>query len=217
MSAVCYSEDHFYFPSVQEADEDGLLLVGGKITPDRIIEGYKKGIFPWYNDDELPLWWSPDPRFVLFLNRLHQSKSMQKVFLKEDFEFKINTVFEEVITACAVIKREGQNGTWITAKMKKVYTDLYHLGYAHSAEAWFGDELVGGMYGIKIGRVFFGESMFSKKSNASKFAFIKFVQHLKQSGVVLLDCQVHTSHMESLGAGFINRTNYLLLLEQLTG
>lgn len=214
MPVVCFSEDKFYFPSLSNADEEGLLVVGGRVTPQRVLEAYPKGIFPWYNEDEVPLWWSPNPRFVLFPEELHISRSMHKLLKHPPFEFRIDTAFKKVIDACATVPRTGQNGTWITPKMKAVYTTLYQGGFAHSAEAWKDDELVGGVYGIKIGNVFFGESMFSKESNASKFAFINFVQHLQKTGVKLIDCQVHTLHVETLGAKLIPREYFVHLLQQ---
>jgi leucyl/phenylalanyl-tRNA--protein transferase len=212
MPVVCYSEEQFRFPPLQHADEEGLLVIGGRVTPQRVLEAYRKGIFPWYSDD-LPLWWSPDPRFVLFPGELHISRSMQKVLKKGLFEFKINTAFEKVISACAAVPRQGQDGTWITPEMKEVYVRLHHTGFAHSAETWLDGELVGGMYGIRMGRVFFGESMFSKVTNASKFAFIRYVQQLAAEGTALVDCQVHTSHVESLGARLIPRQNFISLLK----
>lgn len=209
MPHVCLSEDGFYFPPVEDADEEGLLLIGGRVTPQRVLEAYTKGIFPWYNEDELPLWWSPDPRFVLFPGELHISRSMQKVLTKNAFEFRCNTAFDEVIEACASAERNGQLGTWITPEMKEVYTDLHNNGYAHSAEAWLNGQLVGGMYGILLDNVFCGESMFSHVSNASKFAFIKFVQQLQRQEVELIDCQVYTTHVESLGGRLIERKKYM--------
>lgn len=191
-----------------------MLLIGGKVTPERVLEAYPKGIFPWYNEGEVPMWWSPDPRFVLFPGELHISRSMQKVLRKESFLFRINTAFEAVIAACSSVPRAGQDGTWITPEMKAVYTELHHRGFAHSAEAWQDGRLVGGMYGIRIGNVFFGESMFSRETNASKFAFIRFVQHLQKSGVQLVDCQVYTPHVESLGARFIARIYFVHLLQE---
>ena len=192
-----------------------MLLIGGKVTPQRILEAYAKGIFPWYSEEELPLWWSPDPRFVLFPDELHVSRSMQKLLAKQTFEFRMDTAFASVIQYCSTIERPGQDGTWLTPEMKEAYTTLFHQGYAHSAEAWADGELVGGMYGIRLGRVFFGESMFSRKSNASKFAFINFVSHLKSQGVALFDCQVYTSHVETLGARLISREHFLHLLNNL--
>ena len=216
MPVICFTEELFSFPSVDEADEEGLLVIGGSVTPSRVIEAYQKGIFPWYNDEELPLWWSPDPRFVLYPNELRISKSMKKFIFKSTLEFKIDTAFEEVISACATTNRNGENGTWITPEMKEVYTRLFYGGYAHSAEAWNGTDLVGGMYGIKLGNVFFAESMFHKITNASKFVFIKFVQQLQVQGVQLMDCQVYTNHVESLGGRLIERKEYLKYLNPQT-
>jgi leucyl/phenylalanyl-tRNA--protein transferase len=214
MPRVCFDENKFSFPPVVEADEEGLLLIGGKVTPARVLEGYQKGIFPWYSDEELPLWWSPDPRFVLFPDEMHVSRSMEKALSKSIFEFKADTAFEDVMNACATVERQGQYGTWINAEMKKAYTELFYKGYGHCAEAWENGRLVGGMYGIRLGNVFFGESMFHKVTNASKFVFIKFVRQLKREGVQLMDCQVHTSHVESLGARLIERKEYLSLLQK---
>jgi leucyl/phenylalanyl-tRNA--protein transferase len=215
MPIVCFSENNFHFPPLHQADEEGLLLIGGRVTPERVLEAYGKGIFPWYNEDEVPLWWSPDPRFVLFPSELHVSRSMHKLMTKQVFEFRMNTAFGEVISACATVPRHGQDGTWITDDMKNAYTALNHQGFAFSAEAWQNGELAGGVYGIRIGAVFFGESMFSRKTNASKFAFIKLVQHLAQTGVQLIDCQVYTSHVETLGAREIPRQEFVALLERL--
>lgn len=215
MPVVCFSEDQFQFPPLYKADEEGLLLIGGSVTPERVLEAYPKGIFPWYSEDDVPLWWSPNPRFVLFPEELHISRSMHKLLAKNVFEFRINTAFEEVITACATVPRDGQNGTWITQEMKEVYTDLHRKGYACTAEAWHKGELAGGVYGILLGKVFFGESMFSRETNASKFAFIKWVQYLQQKGVQLVDCQVYTPHVESLGARLISRDDFVSLLQQL--
>lgn len=213
MPVVCLDENRFAFPPVDAADEDGLLMIGGRPTPQRVIEAYTKGIFPWYEDDDLPLWFSPDPRFVLFPEKLHTSRSMKKLLAQNKFSFAIDTAFEDVIAACAYTKRSGQSGTWITPQMAAVYTKLHQQGFAHSAEAWQNGKLVGGMYGIRLGRVFFGESMFSREANASKFAFLRFVQHLHADGVALMDCQVYTPHVESLGAELIPRSDYLQLLK----
>ncbi|MDQ3277064.1 MAG: leucyl/phenylalanyl-tRNA--protein transferase [Bacteroidota bacterium] len=213
MPVVCFSEDLFRFPPLHQADEDGLLLIGGRVTPERVLEAYPKGIFPWYSDD-IPLWWSPDPRFVLFPDTLHISRSMKKELRKKAFVFKTNTAFEEVITACATVPRMEQDGTWITPEMKAVYTELHQSGFAHSAETWLNGKLVGGMYGIRLGKVFFGESMFSTVTNASKFAFIRYVQQLVSEGVALIDCQVYTAHVESLGARLIPRRTFVELLHQ---
>lgn len=213
MPAICFDEERFAFPPLSVADEEGLVLIGGRPTPERVVEAYTKGIFPWYNDDALPLWFSPDPRAVLFPGELHASRSMKKVLRSGKFVFKTNTAFEKVIDACATVEREGQDGTWITRTIIDVYTQLHNKGIAHSAEAWAGNDLVGGVYGLRIGKVFFGESMFSKQPNASKFAFIRYVQLLKEEGVSLIDCQVYSEHVASLGAREIERNEYLRLLK----
>lgn len=214
MPVVCFDETTFHFPPLHKADKEGLLLIGGKVTPERVLEAYPKGIFPWFSEEKIPLWWSPDPRFVLFPDELHVSRSMQKIFRKKRFDFRLNTAFSQVIDACASVPRAGQDGTWITAGMKEVYTILHQKGFANSAEAWSNGELVGGMYGILLDKVFFGESMFSTQNNASKFAFISFVHYLKHKGIQLIDCQVHTSHVESLGARLLPREMFLRLLQR---
>jgi leucyl/phenylalanyl-tRNA--protein transferase len=202
------------FPPVEESEPDGLLAIGGDLSVERLLTAYRLGIFPWY-EGEYPLWWCPDPRFVLFPDKLKISKSMEALFKKEAFTFTINQAFDDVIRNCKSISRRGQNGTWITKEVELAYNQLYELGYAHSAEVWSDGELVGGLYGIRMGKVFFGESMFSKMSNASKYAFISYVEHLKKEGVRLIDCQVHTSHLESLGAEMIPRKTFTQLLKEL--
>ncbi|HWB25164.1 MAG TPA: leucyl/phenylalanyl-tRNA--protein transferase [Chitinophagaceae bacterium] len=203
-----------WFPPVEEAMEDGLLAMGGDLTVDRLLLAYKKGIFPWY-DGKVPLWWCPDPRFVLFPAELKVSKSMQQLLKRNAFEFTVNKAFKEVIHHCKTSERAGQDGTWITDDVENAYTILHTLGYAHSAEVWQNNTLVGGLYGIKLGNVFFGESMFSLVSNASKYAFISYVQQLRQQGVQLIDCQVYTAHLESLGAKMIERKDFMRLLGKL--
>lgn len=198
-----------YFPPVEMALEDGLLAMGGDLGLDRLLLAYRNGIFPWYNEGEPILWWSPDPRFVLFPAALRISKSMQTVLNNGKFRFTINRAFEQVIQSCKTVARVNQDGTWISPAIQKAYTQLHKLGYAHSAEAWIDGELAGGLYGIRIGRVFFGESMFSKKSNASKFAFIHYVQQLQKENVMLIDCQVYTDHLKSLGAEMISRKDFI--------
>lgn len=202
------------FPPHETADEDGFLCHGGELSTELLLHAYKNGIFPWYDRPPI-LWFSPDPRFVLFPDELKVSKSMKVLLNRNEFEFKINSSFKEVMKGCAQIKRPGQRGTWINKDMIQAYTELHHQGFAHSAEAWKNGELVGGLYGIKLGAVFFGESMFSKESNASKFAFISYVHQLKEEGIQLIDCQTHTDHLESLGAQMIPRKNFLQLLQQL--
>lgn len=202
-----------WFPPIEDALEDGLLAIGGDLSTERLVLAYQKGIFPWY-EGETPLWWSPNPRFVLFPERLVISKSMQQIIKKKLFEFKTNTAFSEVIKQCKNQPRVGQDGTWITDAVEKAYNQLHQEGIAHSAEAWLNNELVGGLYGIKMGKLFFGESMFSKASNASKFAFIQLVNQLKLEGIVLIDCQVYTAHLESLGATMIDRSAFKKYLEK---
>ncbi len=201
------------FPPVEEADEDGLLAMGGDLSVERLLHAYQKGVFPWYEGD-VPLWWCPDPRFVLFPDELKVSKSMQQLLKKNTFEFSINKAFEEVIHQCKTTYRQGQQGTWITDEIKYAYTQLHYLGYAHSAEVWLNETLVGGLYGIRLGKVFFGESMFSLVSNASKYAFIKYVEQLKKDNIQLIDCQVYTEHLESLGAKMIHRKDFITLLNE---
>ena len=200
------------FPPVRYAEPDGLLAMGGDLSPERLLLAYRSGIFPWYEGRDI-LWWSPDPRFVLFPSEIKISKSMQTLLNKQAFVFTINKAFNEVIYHCQQIDRKGQGGTWITEEVRAAYTIMHTLGYAHSAEAWLDGQLVGGLYGIRLGKVFYGESMFSKASNASKYAFIKYVETLKQEGVQLIDCQVYTEHLESLGARMVPRTQFVELLK----
>lgn len=214
--SLFFLDERLWFPPVEEAIEDGLLAVGGDLSTERLLLAYHNGIFPWFSGDELPMWWCPDPRFVLFPDKLHVSKSMSGLLKKEAFEFTTNKAFSEVIYNCQQKEREGQDGTWITTEILEAYTKLHELGFAHSAEAWQDGRLVGGMYGIRLGKVFFGESMFSLVSNASKYAFISYVRQLKQEGVELIDCQVYTEHLESLGAIMIPRTDFIQKLKSLT-
>lgn len=199
--------ENLWFPPVSEALGDGLLAIGGDLKPERLILAYKNGIFPWY-DGDLPLWWNPNPRFVLFPEELVVSKSMKNTINQQKFVFTINQAFEEVIDNCKKIERKNQDGTWINEDVKTAYIQLHKMGYAHSAETWLNNQLVGGLYGIKMGKIFFGESMFAKESNASKFALIHYVQQLQTEGIALIDCQVYTEHLESLGAKMIMRTVY---------
>lgn len=208
------NNEQLYFPPVEDADEDGLLAIGGDLTPARLLLAYRSGIFPWFNDADPICWWSPDPRFVLYPSQLKISKSMQQVVKKQTYQFSTNKAFKAVIHACSAAPRNGQNGTWITNEMQNAYLHMHQLGYAHSAEAWLNDELVGGLYGIRLGNVFFGESMFSHVSNASKFAFIQYVQQLQKENVQLIDCQLHTDHLESLGAAMIPRKTFMQHLHQ---
>lgn len=200
-------EKEFSFPPVHLAEPDGLLAVGGDLSVERLLIAYSNGIFPWYEGKHI-LWWCPDPRFVLLPHELKVSKSMRQLLKQNSFNFTINKAFELVISNCKTIKRPGQTGTWITNDVKKAYTDLHKAGFAHSAEVWKNGELVGGVYGVKLGKVFFGESMFSKQSNASKYAFIKLVEKLKTEGTEIIDCQVYTEHLESLGARMMPRDEF---------
>ncbi|HVX48579.1 MAG TPA: leucyl/phenylalanyl-tRNA--protein transferase, partial [Chitinophagaceae bacterium] len=180
----------------------------------RLLMAYKKGIFPWY-DGKVPLWWCPDPRFVLFPEELKISKSMQQLFKRGTFAFTVNNDFESVIHNCKTAERAGQDGTWITDDVERAYINLHRLGYAHSAEVWKDGALAGGLYGVRLGKVFFGESMFSLVSNASKYAFIQYAKQLQGEGVSLIDCQVYTAHLESLGARMIERKDFITLLNNL--
>jgi len=209
-------QEELYFPPVDLAEPDGLLAIGGDLSPERLLLAYTQAIFPWY-EGEYILWWSPDPRFVLFPDELKVSKSMKALLKKNAFEFTINKAFEKVIHQCKDIKRPGQKGTWITDEVEMAYLRMHKLGYAVSAETWKDGTLVGGVYGLKVGRIFFGESMFSKTSNASKYAFIKLVEDLKQDKVELIDCQVYTEHLESLGAKMISRKEFVRILGELNG
>lgn len=202
------------FPPVHLAEPDGLLAVGGDLSTDRLLLAYRNGIFPWYEGHHI-LWWCPDPRFVLTPDKLKISKSMMQLLKRHAFTFTINKAFTEVINNCKNISRQGQDGTWITDEIKEAYTRLHHAGYAHSAEVWQDGQLVGGLYGVRMGKIFFGESMFSKMSNASKYAFISYVQHLKKEGVQLIDCQVYTEHLESLGARMMARSSFIQQLKTL--
>lgn len=206
--------DELFFPPPEAADKDGLLAIGGDLSPARLLLAYRRGIFPWFSAGEPPLWWCPDPRFVLFPDELRVSKSMKALLRKEAFDFRVNTAFNAVLRACRDAPRAGQDGTWITDEIVCGYTALHHLGYAHSAEAWQDGELVGGLYGVRLGNIFFGESMFSRMSNASKYAFIRWVEMLHTEGVRVIDCQVYTEHLESLGARMIPREQFLLLLQE---
>lgn len=208
-----FLDDRLEFPSVEMANADGLLAVGGDLSPERLLLAYKNGIFPWFNNDDLILWWCPDPRMVLFPGKIKISKSMRKVLQRGDFRLTKNKAFEDVLNHCAEQKRKGQQGTWITKNMKKAYLELYERGFAKSYEVWHEGALVGGLYGVDLGKVFCGESMFSKVSNASKYAFIRLAEELFEREYVLIDCQVHTDHLKSLGAEEIPRKQFIELLQ----
>jgi leucyl/phenylalanyl-tRNA--protein transferase len=204
--------DALLFPSPMQASAEGIVAVGGDLQPERVMLAYRKGIFPWFESDDFLLWWSPDPRMVLFPDRLKISKSMRTVLRKKQFEVTFNKAFDQVVEACAKVKRFGQNGTWITPGLMEVYSTLHIQGHAHSVEVWEEGSLVGGLYGIDLGTVFCGESMFSKSSNASKVALIFLVKELKKNKYELIDCQVPTQHLASMGAEPISRTEFLTFL-----
>ncbi|MBI9042629.1 leucyl/phenylalanyl-tRNA--protein transferase [Lutibacter sp.] len=202
------------FPPVHLANKDGILAIGGDLSVERLLLAYKSGIFPWYNEGEPIIWYSPKERMVLFPNELKISKSMRQILKKDEFKITYNQNFGDVISNCKNIYRDGQGGTWITSKMEKAYLELHKLGVAKSVEVWLEDELVGGLYGIDLGHVFCGESMFSKVSNTSKLAFIYLVQKLEKENYKLLDCQVYNNHLDSLGAREISRVDFLEYLKE---
>jgi len=202
------------FPDVSSAEENGLVAIGGNLSFGTLINAYRKGIFPWFNPGEVVQWFSPDPRFVLFPEKINISHSMRNVFNKNMFRFTVDKNFSEVIQNCRYAKRDFETESWIGDEIEKGYKNLFEKGFAHSAEAWKDNELVGGLYGVLIGKVFFGESMFSKKSNASKFAFISFVNLLQQKEIQLIDCQVYSQHLHNLGAEFISRKEFNQLLKK---
>jgi len=199
-------------PSYALQEPDGLLAVGGDLSPARLLNAYRQGIFPWYSEGQPILWWSPNPRAVLFPDAFKISRSLSKTLRKQLFHVTLDTTFSEVIDACSE-PRPDQEGTWITADMKQAYNQLHRVGFAHSVEVWEGDVLVGGLYGVSLGKVFFGESMFARRSDASKVGFAHLVEQLKVWGFGLIDCQVHTGHLSSLGAEDIPRETFLELLD----
>jgi len=212
--AIFALDKELVFPPVHLSEPDGLLAMGGDLSVERLLLAYQSGIFPWYGGEHI-LWWSPDPRFVLFPGELKVSKNIKPLLKRNEFDFTVNKAFKQVIHNCKETKRSGQEGTWITDEVEKAYCSLHELGFAHSAEVWKDHELVGGLYGIRLGKVFFGESMFSKRSNASRFAFTRYMQLLKEEGILLIDCQVYTEYLESFGARMIPRKEFILLLQNL--
>jgi len=202
-----------YFPPVSESDEEGIIAVGGDLSSERLKLAYNSGIFPWFNPGEPILWWSPDPRMVLFLDELIVSKSMRNILNRNKFKITFNQNFKDVISNCQNIKRDGQSGTWISNDMIDAYCRLNEQGIAKSVEVWQDEVLVGGLYGIDLGHVFCGESMFSKVSNASKAAFITLVRYLEENNYKLLDCQVYNPHLESLGCREIDREAFISILK----
>ena len=203
------------FPDVELAlqEPDGLLAVGGALSKEWLLHAYQRGIFPWYGPGQPILWWAPDPRLILPPGQLHVSRSLARVIRKGRYALTLDTAFPDVITACAK-PRPGQSGTWITPGMREAYVALHREGYAHSAECWYEGQLAGGLYGVAIGQIFFGESMFTRRSDASKVAFVALVRQLARWGFRLIDCQVHTGHLASLGATAISRQAFTALLDQ---
>ncbi len=201
------------FPPIEHAldDPNGLLAAGGDLSPDRLIDAYSKGIFPWFDKDQPILWWSPSPRAVLFPDQLHVSRSLRKTLRKQRYRVTMDTAFDQVIRACAEPRDYGE-GTWITEEMMDAYNQLHELGLAHSVEAWQDDQLMGGLYGVALGRIYFGESMFSRAADASKVAFVHLVNQLQEWGFQLIDCQVENPHLVSLGSTTIDRDRFKALL-----
>ena len=202
------------FPHPNEAVDDGLLAIGGDLSPKRLITAYTSGIFPWYGDDDPILWWSPDPRLILFPNKFKVSKSLRNTIKKKIFDIRIDFAFEEVIDSCKKTSRKNQTGTWITDEMKSAYIKMHKIGLAHSVEAWINNKLVGGLYGLAIGNSFFGESMFHKYTDASKVAFYYLSQLALKWNYSFIDCQVSSPHLISLGAEEISRNDFLELLSE---
>ncbi len=211
-----YLDEHtgFKFPPPGNATPEGILAAEGNLSPGMLLSAYRQGVFPWYSDGDPLLWWSPDPRFVVFPKELHVSKSLRRILRKGEFGFTVDTCFKEVIESCGGIPRKHEEGTWITGEMRNAYIDLHKLGYAHSVEVWREGVLAGGLYGVSLGSCFFGESMFSRVSNSSKAAFAVFAAELNRKGFSLIDSQVYTAHLESLGGINISRTAYLELLRE---
>lgn len=200
--------EEIVFPPVRLAEPSGILAVGGDLSPERLLLAYRNGIFPWYSDGDPIIWWSPDPRFVLFPEELYVSKTMRQVLKRKLFDITLDRDFRGVIQGCQE-PRKKERGTWITEEMMEAYIGLHELGFAHSVEAWQDGELAGGLYGISLGRCFFGESMFARVSNASKAAFIVLVRSLRELGFLIIDSQVYTGHLETLGARHISRGEYI--------
>jgi leucyl/phenylalanyl-tRNA--protein transferase len=202
------------FPPPQLAGEEGLLAIGGDLSRKRLLLAYKMGIFPWYSEDQPILWWSPDPRLILYPEDIRVSKSLKKIIRKEKFKITMDTAFEDVIKACATVRTANDEETWIVDDMLNSYIDLHNAGYAHSVEAWFDGELAGGLYGVSLGRCFFGESMFTRVSNASKVAFVTLAEFLAKLSFEFIDCQVKTDHLINFGSIEISRARFLTMLKQ---
>jgi leucyl/phenylalanyl-tRNA--protein transferase len=212
-STIFFLTDRLEFPPLDTANSEGLLAVGGDLCSERLLLAYQNGIFPWFNDDSLIMWWSPNPRMVLFPENIKISKSMRKVMCNGQFRITKNTCFHEVVQQCAAVTRKEQDGTWITRDMASAYEELHRKGYAKSYEVWENDDLVGGLYGVDLGHIFCGESMFSLSSNASKYAFIQLAKELREKNYALIDCQLYTDHLASLGAEEIPRQEFVKILK----
>lgn len=207
-------DERLVFPPAEKADPDGLLAVGGDLSPERLVLAYGSGIFPWYEDGVPILWHSPDPRMVLDAGHLHVPRSLDRTLRRGTYAIRLDTAFRDVVEACAAVPRPGQHGTWITREMIDAYVELHRRGLAHSAEAWHDGVLCGGVYGVSLGAAFFGESMFAHAPDASKAAFVTLVRQLARWGITLVDCQVHTLHLERFGAREISRRRYLARLKE---
>jgi leucyl/phenylalanyl-tRNA---protein transferase len=207
------------FPPVECAlrEPNGLLAAGGDLSPSRLIDAYRHGIYPWYSEGQPALWWSPDPRMVLFVDEFRMSRSLRKRVRRGEFDVRFDTTFRRVIEACAATPRDGQDGTWITTEMVRAYGRMHDLGYAHSVEAWRDGELVGGLYGLGLGRVFFGESMFARATDASKVCLAALVAWMQQRNMAMIDCQQETAHLASLGARPIRRREFVRTLRESIG
>ena len=214
MPVYLLPEQKDLFPPPNEAEADGLIAYGGDLSPERLLNAYSLGFFPWYGEGQPIMWWHPPERFILFPEQLHVSKSMRPYFNQGKYRVSYNQCFARVIEKCAIIKRQGQDGTWITDEMIEAYKDLHHLGFAHSVEVWEKDQLVGGLYGLIIGKIFYGESMFSQAANASKFGFISLVRKLQEQNFLMIDCQQETKHLASLGAELIPQSEFTAMLNQ---
>lgn len=212
--AIFYLSDDLIFPDPNDSDPEGLLAVGGCLTKERLLLAYSKGIFPWYSAGQPILWWSPDPRLILYPENFHISKSLKRILVSDKFQVKFDHDFNSVIKFCSELKRKGQEGTWITPEMKNAYSELFEAGFAHSVETYQDGILVGGLYGISIGRAFFGESMFSNVADASKVALAALADKIRQWDFDFIDCQIPTDHLKSLGSVEVSRYEFLEKLER---
>ncbi len=210
--AIFQLNDSPVFPNPELAEKNGLLAIGGDLSVKRLLSAYSQGIFPWYSEGDPPLWWFTDPRLVLFTNEFHVSRRLARTLRNTEFCTSFDIDFEAVISSCAKVRASREEGTWISPEMQKAFIALHHAGYAHSVECWLDNELVGGLYGVQIGKVFFGESMFTRKSNASKIALAALVSHLQEQAIELIDCQMTTGHLLSFGAREISGTDFTKLL-----